>query len=93
MNDQCVYLGIDTSFNPGLSEQGSIIHAIESLLANIHQSDSTTFKFGRVGSLSACRLLTSICESLSIKKNGYNGLMLPVLEDTILANRYGEVYQ
>jgi uncharacterized protein (UPF0210 family) len=70
------YLGIDVSPAPGLD--ASIGQAIE-LLSNA--------PFGSPSTLSACAAITDVLKSLSIKKCGYSGLMLPVLEDSVLAQR------
>ncbi|KAK8809653.1 hypothetical protein WA158_000596 [Blastocystis sp. Blastoise] len=83
-----IYKGIDTSFNPGLSNERSIVEGIEQLCISSYTLPSS-FSFGDVGSLSICRLLTSICDDIHVKKTGYCGLMLPVLEDSKLAQRYG----
>jgi hypothetical protein len=51
------------------------------------------FTGGRVGSsgtLSAARLVTEAVQSVPVKQVGYSGLMLPVLEDSRLAQRWSE---
>jgi uncharacterized protein (UPF0210 family) len=70
------YLGIDVSPAPGLD--ASIGQAIESL---------SNAPFGSPSTLSACAAITDVLKSLNIEKCGYSGLMLPVLEDTVLAQR------
>jgi len=70
------YLGIDASPAPGLD--ASIGQAIE-LLSNA--------PFGSPSTLSACAAITDVLKELSIEKCGYSGLMLPVLEDPVLAQR------
>jgi len=40
--------------------------------------------------LAACAAITDVLHSLSIKTCGYSGLMLPVLEDPVLARRAAE---
>jgi len=70
------YLGIDTSPAPGMDR--SIGAAIETL---------TRQPFGRPSTLQACATITAVLKSLSIRSCGYSGLMLPVLEDPILAQR------
>lgn len=70
------YLGIDASPAPGLD--ASIGSAIEKL--------SGVF-FGAPPTLSACAAITDALKSLSVKTCGYSGLMLPVLEDPVLARR------
>jgi uncharacterized protein (UPF0210 family) len=70
------YGGIDTS--PAPMKEVSIGRAIESL---------TGVPFGSAGTLSACSLLTSVIKSVPVKQAGYCGLMLPVMEDEVLARR------
>ena len=73
------YDGIDVSPAPGLD--ASIGLAIESY---------TKQPFGCPSTLGACALITDVLKSLDIKKCGYSGLMLPVVEDTVLARRAAE---
>ena len=73
------YLGIDVS--PAPSKEASIGAAIEAL---------TRVPFGSASTLAACAAITDVLHSLSIKTCGYSGLMLPVLEDPILAQRAAE---
>jgi uncharacterized protein (UPF0210 family) len=73
------YLGIDTSLNPSLDEDGSVAAAIEKL-------EEVTV-FGGPGTLGAAAEITRALQSLpeDIPLTGYCGLMLPVCEDTRLA--------
>ncbi|HYV25790.1 MAG TPA: DUF711 family protein [Pyrinomonadaceae bacterium] len=73
------YLGIDTS--PAPSKDASIGAAIEAL---------THLPFGSSSTLAACAAITEVLKSLDIKTCGYSGLMLPVLEDPVLATRAAE---
>src|SRR5438874_1456522 len=73
------YLGIDTS--PAPSKEKSIGAAIEAL---------TRVPFGSASTLAACAAITDVLKSLRIKTCGYSGLMLPVLEDPVLATRAAE---
>lgn len=73
------YLGIDVS--PAPSKEASIGSAIELLSGS---------PFGSSSTLAACATITDVLHSLNIKKCGYSGLMLPVLEDPILAQRAAE---
>src|SRR5262249_44297959 len=73
------YLGIDTS--PAPSKDASIGAAIEAL---------THLPFGSASTLAACAAITEVLKSLRIKTCGYSGLMLPVLEDPVLATRAAE---
>jgi uncharacterized protein (UPF0210 family) len=71
-----VYDGIDTSPAPGLD--ASIGEAIETL---------TKQPFGDSSTLSACALITGVIKNLDLKTCGYSGLMLPIIEDKVLAQR------
>lgn len=73
------YLGIDTSPAPG--PDASIGAVIEKL---------SGAAFGAPSTLSACAAITDVLKGLSVKTCGYSGLMLPVLEDRVLAERVME---
>ena len=73
------YFGIDAS--PAPSKDASIGAAIEAL---------THAPFGASSTLAACAAITEVLKSLKIKICGYSGLMLPVLEDPVLATRAAE---
>ena len=73
------YIGIDTS--PAPAKDRSIAAAIEAL---------TRTPFGSAGTLEACSIITAALKSVSVRTCGYSGLMLPVLEDPLLARRAGE---
>jgi hypothetical protein len=73
------YLGIDTSPAPGMDR--SIGAAIESF---------TRRPFGQPATLQACAAITAVIKTLSVRSCGYCGLMLPVLEDPVLAKRAQE---
>jgi uncharacterized protein (UPF0210 family) len=73
------YDGIDDSPAPGLD--ASIGQAIETY---------TGQPFGNPSTLGACALITDVLKALDIKKCGYSGLMLPVIEDKVLAQRAAE---
>jgi uncharacterized protein len=70
------YNGIDTSPAPGLD--ASIGQAIETL---------TKQPFGGPSTLRACALITDVLKNLHLKTCGYSGLMLPIIEDKVLAKR------
>jgi uncharacterized protein (UPF0210 family) len=70
------YMGMDVSPAPGLD--ASIGQAIETL---------TSAPFGSPSTLAACAAITDVLKGLKIEKCGYSGLMLPVLEDPVLAQR------
>jgi uncharacterized protein len=77
--ERVAYLGIDTSPAPGMDR--SIGAAIEAL---------TRRSFGQPSTLQACAAITGVLKTLSVRTCGYCGLMLPVLEDPILAQRARE---
>jgi len=72
------FIGFDTSLAPFPSTEHSIANAIELVLGK---------PFGSSGTLSTCRVLTRVMQENNIKKTGLCGLMLPVVEDNILAKR------
>jgi uncharacterized protein (UPF0210 family) len=74
-----VYLGIDPSPAPG--KDRSIGAGIEAL---------TRVPFGSASTLDACAAVTGALKTLRIRTCGYAGLMLPVLEDPVLAKRATE---
>ena len=73
------YLGIDPS--PAPAPDRSIGAAIEAL---------THLPFGSASTLEACAAITTALKTLQVRTCGYAGLMLPVLEDPILARRATE---
>jgi len=77
--DERAYTGIDVSPAPG--KDASIGAAIEAL---------TGVPFGAASTLAGCAAITDVLKSLRIKTCGYSGLMLPVLEDPVLAQRASE---
>ncbi|MBW1903576.1 MAG: DUF711 family protein [Deltaproteobacteria bacterium] len=74
-----IYEGVDTS--PAPMGEVSIGQAIENLL---HAP------FGSPGTLSICSVITNVIKGIDVKKAGYSGLMLPVMEDVVLAKRADE---
>jgi uncharacterized protein (UPF0210 family) len=73
------YLGLDATPAPNLDS--SIGAAIEKV---------TGEKFGSAGTLTAARIITDAVRSVPVKRVGYSGLMLPLLEDPVLAQRWSE---
>jgi len=73
------YAGIDLS--PAPLKDVSIGAAIENL---------TTQPIGSSGTLTAAATITSAIREIQVKQTGYSGLMLPILEDTRLAQRWSE---
>ena len=77
--DERAYGGIDVSPAPG--KDASIGAAVEAL---------TGVPFGSPSTLAGCAAITDVLKSLRVKTCGYSGLMLPVLEDPVLARRASE---
>src|SRR5262245_16192400 len=73
------YMGIDLS--PAPLKDVSIGAAIEELIQQ---------PFGSAGTLTASGTITAAIKAVDVKQIGYNGLMLPILEDTRLAQRWSE---
>ncbi|MCX8023656.1 MAG: DUF711 family protein [Thermanaerothrix sp.] len=77
-NSQVIFTGFDFSPAPFPTPTCSIGAALERLGAS---------RLGSVGSLSAAAFLAETLGRGRWPRSGFNGLMLPVLEDTILAQR------
>ena len=73
------YVGIDLS--PAPLKDVSIGAAIENLIAQ---------PFGSAGTLTAAATITAAVKAVPVKQTGYNGLMLPILEDSRLAERWSQ---
>jgi uncharacterized protein len=73
------YEGIDAT--PAPSRDISIAGAIESF---------TGAPFGSSGTMTAAGIITRAVQSTSVKRTGYSGLMIPVMEDNLLARRWAE---
>ena len=73
------YAGLDLS--PAPLKDVSIGAAIEGF---------TGAKFGSSGTLTAAALITAALRAIPVKHAGYSGLMLPILEDSTLAQRWTE---
>jgi uncharacterized protein len=73
------YMGIDLS--PAPLKNVSIAAALESLTAQ---------PIGSPGTLTGAATITAAIHDIQVKQTGYNGLMLPVLEDSRLAQRWSE---
>jgi uncharacterized protein (UPF0210 family) len=73
------YMGIDLS--PAPMKNVSIGAAIENL---------TKQPFGSSGTMTAAATVTSAIRDIQVKQTGYSGLMLPILEDARLAQRWSE---
>jgi len=73
------YMGIDLS--PAPLREVSIGGAFERL---------TSVPFGSSGTMTAAASVTAALGGISVKHAGYSGLMVPVLEDSVLAQRWSE---
>jgi len=73
------YEGIDAT--PAPSNQNSIGAAIESFIGG---------PFGSSGTMTASGIITRAVQSTPVKHTGYSGLMIPVMEDQVLARRWAE---
>jgi uncharacterized protein len=73
------YTGIDLS--PAPLKEVSIGGAIENF---------TGEPLGSNGTLAAVAIITSALKNIPVMRTGYSGLMLPVLEDSVIARRWNE---
>jgi len=73
------YMGLDAT--PAPLRDVSIGAAIEKFIGG---------KFGSSGTMTAASIITKAVQSITVKRAGYSGLMLPVMEDSLLARRWSE---
>ncbi|HEY2461005.1 MAG TPA: DUF711 family protein [Candidatus Acidoferrum sp.] len=73
------YMGIDMS--PAPLKDVSIGAALEEL---------TKQPFGSSGTMTAAATVTSAIKDIRVRQTGYSGLMLPIMEDSRLAQRWSE---
>ncbi|MGC1295441.1 MAG: DUF711 family protein [Alloacidobacterium sp.] len=73
------FLGVDPT--PAPLGDISIASAIEAY---------TGEKFGSSGTLTAARIITAAVKAVPVTQVGYSGLMVPVMEDKVLAQRWAE---
>lgn len=73
------YVGIDPTPAPG--GQASIGAAVESF---------TGAPFGSPGTETAAAIITRAVKDVPVKQTGYSGLMIPVLEESVLTRRWTE---
>jgi uncharacterized protein len=73
------YMGIDLS--PAPMKNVSIAAALETLTSQL---------IGSPGTLTGAATITAAIRDIQVKQTGYSGLMLPVLEDSRLAQRWSE---
>lgn len=74
-----IYMGVDPT--PAPLGDVSIGAAIEAF---------TGARFGSSGTLTAARIITTAVKAVPVKQVGYSGLMVPVMEDRVLAQRWAE---
>jgi uncharacterized protein len=73
------YMGVDPT--PAPLGDVSIGTAIEAF---------TGARFGSSGTLTAARIITAAVKAVPVKQTGFSGLMVPVMEDKHLAQRWAE---
>ena len=73
------YAGIDPT--PAPLGDVSIGRAIESFIGA---------PFGSSGTMTAARIITAAVQAAPVKRIGYSGLMVPILEDNVLSRRWAE---
>ncbi len=73
------FAGVDPT--PAPLGEVSIATAIE---------DFTGAKFGSSGTLTAARIITAAVKAVPVKQIGYSGLMVPIMEDKVMAQRWAE---
>src|SRR5580658_2914685 len=73
------YMGLDAT--PAPLREVSIGAAMEKL---------TGERFGSSGTMTAAAAITKAVQSVPVKRIGFSGLMLPVMEDSVLAQRWSE---
>ena len=73
------YMGVDPT--PAPLGAVSIAAAMEAY---------TGAKFGASGTMTAARIITTAVKAVPVKQVGYAGLMVPVMEDKLLAARWAE---
>jgi len=74
-----IYLGLDLS--PAPAPDASIGAAIETISKQ---------PFGSSGTMTAVGTITSALKEIGARRTGYSGLMLPVLEDPLLVERWNQ---
>jgi len=73
------FAGVDPT--PAPLADVSIAAAIESY---------TGARFGSSGTMTAALIITTAVKAVPVKQTGYSGLMVPVMEDKVLARRWAE---
>jgi uncharacterized protein len=75
------FMGVDPTPAPAPLPGVSIGAAIESY---------TGARFGSSGTMTAALIITTAVKAVAVKRVGFAGLMVPVLEDKVLAQRWAE---
>ena len=75
------FMGVDPTPAPAPLAGASIGAAIERY---------TGARFGSSGTLTAALIITTAVKAVPVKQIGFSGLMVPVLEDRVLARRWAE---
>ncbi len=73
------YMGVDVT--PAPLGNVSIGAAIEKFIGG---------EFGSSGTMTACAIITRAVQAAPVKRIGYSGLMVPVMEDNLLGQRWDE---
>ena len=73
------FVGVDPT--PAPLADVSLAAAIESY---------TGARFGSSGTMTAALIITTAVKAVPVKQTGYSGLMVPVMEDKVLARRWAE---
>lgn len=81
LNGDCPHFGgIDLTLAPFPTTDRSIVHALERL----------GIRFGGPGTLTAVAILADALRRVDAPRCGFSGVMLPLLEDSLLAERHAE---
>jgi uncharacterized protein len=80
-SDDQKLVGLDFTLAPFPDDRASIGKALERLGVPA---------LGKAGSVTACAILMSAMQQATYPRTGFNGLMMPVLEDSFLAKRAAE---
>ena len=81
-NGRVFFRGVDMSPAPSILPEESIVLAFE------RRGKS---RFGAPGTLSTAGMITEVLRSVRVRQCGFSGLMLPVMEDALLAQRIGSL--
>lgn len=76
-----IFMGVDPTPAPAPAEGVSIGAAIETY---------TGARFGSSGTMTAALIITTAVKAVPVRQIGFSGLMVPVMEDTVLSQRWAE---